>query len=698
MSASKDNTGLLGVGHPALKSSNSLHLACRECQRKKVKCDRIHPCGPCSRAGFTCKPSTRKPRARADKGVDAELRERILKLERLVGTFQGDNSVDEKPIESRTNSVGQSSSSAQTNAGSPGSPSIVESASPNTTKYVAGNFWSSLTTEVKALAEAFEEDAYDSDDDESPDLSPPSVQGQANGDHPNTNAGFEFIFCPPGAIYIMPGASTEPEPILAMEMFNAYLRHVEPMYKIFHVPSLKAFVVDGQPYLGKEPDAPCNQALKAAIQYAGANSLTAEECQTRYGKSREQLVSSFRQMVDVALYKADALTTTDLATLQALVTYVTSVRILDCSRRTWTLIALLDRIARAMNIHKETSGESIYTAELKRRLWHAIVFVDCYGSVDRGSEPTIHPDTFTRLLPSNVNDEDFGPASTSLAPREGLTEMTLYLVAARGSSMHLRTHVLDVSTLGEQTWQKRLELAYAYQKDVYENHIRHLDLSIPLHREFKGIAEAACHQTILRAVRPMQLDATSAPPRVDSPWVMALAVNILRQADELWQQMGGAWRRMPWAPWHAIAVALASLCSMRGTPEANEAWDLVDKGMSRFAVDVADGPSGMLWKPITKLYKKAATFRDGGQTTQAAPIPPSMEDIAWNDPFLDPQFAANPALVGMTMNDLPLNTSDSMFSFPPDMASMLPTDDSWLDWEGILKDIDEVKADDMQWM
>jgi hypothetical protein len=582
------------------------------------------------------------------------------------------------------------------NTGSPSPLSPADSVSPNTTKYVAANFWSSLTTEVKALADAFEEDAYGSEDDESPDLSPPSVHGPTNGEQ-STNAGYELIFCPPGAIYIMPGAPTDPDPTIAMDMFNAYLEYVEPMYKILHVPTLKAFVLNGEPYLGREPDAPCNKALKAAIHYAGVSALTADECQAKYGKDRAQLILGFRQMVDISLYQADALSTTDLATLQALVIYVASARILDNSRRTWSMIALLDRIARAMNIHKELPGESVYLAELKRRLYYSIVFLDCYGCVDRGSDPSIHADSYTRLLPANVNDEDFGPNSTSLVPRTALTDMSTFLVSARGSAMHLRMFVQDQTRTADQTWQRRLELAYAYQKDVFENHIRHLDTANPRHQEFKNIAEAACHQTLLRAVRPLQHDASSTPPRVDSPWVMALAVNILRQADVLWQQMGGKWRRMPWTPWHAIAVTLAGLCSIRNTDQANEAWDLVDTGMSRYAVDIADGPNGMLWKPLTKLYQKAAAFRDGEQTQQHAPTQAAVAGM-WDDAFLDPSLAMDPNLSSTIMTDLPLDVSDSMFSFPPDMAGTLPNDASWLDWEGMLKDIDNVKADDMQWM
>lgn len=205
------------------------HLACRECQRKKIKCDRTYPCLQCTRAGIQCKASTRKPRAKAGKTGDAELRERILKLERLVETFQGEDS-KEKPRSSsntipRPDEQSTSPLMVDNAATSPASPSDI--AALEASKYVAGNFWSSLTAEVKALADVFTEDGSNEYDD-SPEDSPNSAQQPPEASQAVT-ADFELIFCPPGVLYIMPGAPLEPDPIMASQLLSAYLMHVEPM-------------------------------------------------------------------------------------------------------------------------------------------------------------------------------------------------------------------------------------------------------------------------------------------------------------------------------------------------------------------------------------------------------------------------------------------------------------------------------------
>ncbi|KAK4628207.1 C6 finger domain transcription factor adaR [Fulvia fulva] len=687
-----------GVPNHSRRQSTGLHLACRECQRKKIKCDRTYPCGQCTRSGLRCQSSTRKPRAKAGaKAVDAELRNRIAKLERLVESFQGDESSSDAPsitpatnaTKSRhTSMTGPESLAVRQNSDSPSSP--MDTALPYTNKYVAGTFWSSLTSEVKALADAFEEDGLPSDDETtSPETTPPSAPYALDSTN-GASAGYELILCPPGVLYVMPGALQEPAPERSAELIHNFLEYVEPSYKMFHVPTLAAFLQQGQPYLHRAPDAPCNKALRASVYFAGINAHTEEECQETYGKPLNQMVQEFRRNVDVALYQADPMNTTETATLQALVLYVASVRVMDPSRRAWSLIGLLVRIARAMGIHREIAGESPFLAEIRRRLWYNIVFLDCYASVDRGSEPAIHPETFSRLLPMNVNDADFGEYSLSVNNTAGRHHRHL----------PLKFSLPEDSTAGPaQSWQTRLELAYEYQRSVNDKFIRHCDpTNMKHHMMIIGTGTAATNAMILRAVRPIQIHPNSVPPRVDSPWVMELALNILRHANASWEQTVGRWRRMPWVPWHAIGVALAGLCSIRGTDQANEACVLVEQAMSRYGANVADSPTDILWRPIEKLYKKAKAFRDQSDVLVpvSAPAPiPAKVDPGWEAPI--PQqpltMQSSPAA---PMN--PLGMPADVFNFPPDMQASLPSDNSWLDWESILKDMDDIKADDMQWM
>lgn len=276
--------------------------------------------------------------------------------------------------------------------------------------------------------------------------------------------------------------------------------------------------------------------------------------------------------------------------------------------------------------------------------------------------------------------------------------MSFPLMTHEGSVMSTRI-VPTVATAKDHTWQQDLKVAYEFQALMNEKYFRYCDSTNPLHETLRYSGIAAVHSLFLRAVRPMQYDNTNSPPSVDSPWVMGLAMNILRHSDGLWGQMSGIWRRMPWVPWHAIAVALAALCSIRGTAVADEAWVSVDKAMARYAPDVADGVNGMLWRPITKLYKKAAAFRAGldtQQNQQTEYTKPSAPNGSAT--FQNPQLPDHDQSMGLQPNDYMLDISDPVFDISPDMMASLPNDTSWLDWESIVRDIDEVKAEDLQWM
>ena len=130
--------------------------------------------------------------------------------------------------------------------------------------------------------------------------------------------------CPPGSIYIMPGALNEPNQDLSAKLCDIFVENVDRMFKIFHVPTLRDFMVRGQPYLGNSHSAQCNHALKAAIWFAATNTLSDEQCVTLCGQRRPEQLSHYRRIVDVALAQADLMNTTNLATLQAFVTYIVS--------------------------------------------------------------------------------------------------------------------------------------------------------------------------------------------------------------------------------------------------------------------------------------------------------------------------------------------------------------------------------------
>ncbi|KXT14713.1 hypothetical protein AC579_6388 [Pseudocercospora musae] len=681
-----EEVGSQGRGEGA---TQHIRLACQACQRKKIKCDRTFPCGQCLRSSLVCEASTRKPRVRhaGKRAVDLELRNRITKLESLVESLSGEVGLVDKDAvtQPRAHHVVTSA---------PGSP-VVENGSP---------FWSTLTNEVQALRDALEED--ESDDEAA---SSPVAQ---NGSERTNDCSLthDLLICAPGAIYVIPGAIPEPPPLMADELYKVYLTNVDPVFKLLHRSTVEAFLFRDMPYFGRPADSPPNQALKAAMWFAAVTTLRDDECAARFSATRSDLLRLCRRHCDAALTLADVMVTTDLATLQAFVVYVAASRITDSSRRPWTMTGLIMRLAQGLSLHHENASHTPFEQETRRRLWHQIRVLDAFAASDRGTEVLIPLASFTTALPNNVDDDDFDENSPYIPNREkGMSDMTFNLMA------HLATRVTmqllaPEHTPDGKTWQQRLELARDLGNELREKYLQFCDLSKPFHRFIHAVGASMAASSMLRAVRPLQKHVSSIPPRVDSPLVLELAVESLRASEATHDDPeAGKWRWMVWVQWHALAVALAGLCSVRDTPLAMTAWLYVEKAYDRHSKQVADSRNGKLWRPVEKLYRKASAFRTGISESaikthkkstgmSKAPQPEvdvsnlSLKDVMIPDTIASRQgYLTNPQpLQIQSHNTTNTGSSNAQMDIQwPAMPSQ-GADLQWMDWENIMQEISAV--------
>lgn len=291
----------MSAAQSTIEDRQHIHLACQACQKRKIKCDRSFPCGQCTRSNLHCVASTRKPRARhaGKRTVDGELRNRITKLESLVESLSGE--------------VGLQDDSPSGDISTPAAELADSASSPTVGKYIGSSFWSSLTTEVQALRDALEEDQQEDEEPTSPITS-------TNGTHGQVAHDYDLLLCPPNAIYVMPGALSEPSPQVQAVLYGTFIQNIAPMLKIFHVPTLRRFLERGEPYLGQDAMALSNRAVKASLWFAAINTISDEDCKMRFGQARSDLVQQYRRIVDVLLAQADVMNMNDMASLQAFLT------------------------------------------------------------------------------------------------------------------------------------------------------------------------------------------------------------------------------------------------------------------------------------------------------------------------------------------------------------------------------------------
>lgn len=147
-----------------------------------------------------------------------------------------------------------------------------------------------------------------------------------------------------------------------------------------------------------------------------------------------------------------------------------------------------------------------------------------------------------------MNDSDFDESSTTIINREeGLTDTTFNLMAHAATTLNVELFAPETSAAKGRTWQQRLDLAQDLGKQLRAKYLQFCDLSKPFDRFLYAIGNSMIAASALRAVRPIQRHVSSVPPRVDSPFVLQLAVDSLRENDAMHQDPeAGGWRWIVW--------------------------------------------------------------------------------------------------------------------------------------------------------
>lgn len=329
----------------------------------------------------------------------------------------------------------------------------------------------------------------------------------------------------------------------------------------------------------------------------------------------------------------------------------------------------------------------------------------------------IGAESYTVQIPTLTNDDLFDENSTDIPVLEGRKTDLSFVNLCFDACYTIETLLKSEARPSGETWEKRHQLALQFSARVDERYMQYFNKGTAFDNFCHAVCESMKASMILRAVRPMQRYVSSTPPRVDSPYVLRIAMENLRGSDRIYNtESAGRWRWQIWVQWHALAVALAGLCSIRNTPLAEETWYYVERQYSQSEKFVADTKNGMLWRPVEKLYKKAVAFRDAAPGQIPKFTPKAQQSIVTDStpsqlsfsapttssprptfkPF-GPQFipeypsttADMPAPSNLPMGSMSLSPS---MGIVPDFSNGLgdldqfAADPSWVDWSQIMND------------
>ena len=149
------------------RNPNHYPLSCTHCRQRKIKCDKKHPCSPCSRSNLNCVFPERarhpKKKSASSKATNDELMRRLGRMEELIEKMkvEGKDITGKKVVEDDSSSPDPTLSRQDSEVRSPGSNGP-EGAEDRMSQFISTNFWRSLSSEVSANALMCQRDQFQS--------------------------------------------------------------------------------------------------------------------------------------------------------------------------------------------------------------------------------------------------------------------------------------------------------------------------------------------------------------------------------------------------------------------------------------------------------------------------------------------------------------------------------------------------------
>ncbi|KAF9638552.1 hypothetical protein BFW01_g9449 [Lasiodiplodia theobromae] len=437
---------------PKIRRRNRLITSCLECRRRKLKCDKLHPCTNCTRFSRDCVFLAPALDAASQLRL-AEIKEKMGSLERTL----------EEDIARKNESRARSSSR-------PGSklPGLED---------VSGEEDASELEEERGLEPtplAIEDAPYDDNmcDDNLVDLGVqfgrmriteriggfvrpklaqeltealkevPELFPDPNEPHPSSRQIHPSSYLMPGPDYLAPSANfffapssrkhgllhSLPAKSMADTLLKQYWLAVHPVATAVHRPLFERQYASFWKDIsnGLEPRASL-QALVLAAMLSAAVSLSEDTVTTEYGTTKAELVENFKEATEAALSRANVVRTTKLETLQAFVMYLIPLCRTEVSRAHSALTAMAIRLAECMGLHRDGARYGIPAVEthVRRLVWYQLCFLDIRVCEASGPRPQIREDDFDTKFPLNVDDADFESSNPPTKDADHFTDMTI---------------------------------------------------------------------------------------------------------------------------------------------------------------------------------------------------------------------------------------------------------------------------------
>ncbi|KAI5306304.1 hypothetical protein KEM56_001489, partial [Ascosphaera pollenicola] len=502
------------VGEPArIRRRNRMITSCLECRRRKLKCDRSHPCSNCAKASREC--------LFLAPALDFTSRMKLTELKDKMGTL-------ERTLE--WDMVDRARAS--------------EEFHPDVDTHKYGSLWGTqdeayfpvpddeknLQPNPLAVPDVGYED--ESDDDETYDLGfklgklritdrlggfvRPRITDELTAvlsDLSFKEEGFSQIVQPLSkptrlenlsaeekAIYFSPSSTFTaprseiimgpqspysvrdylPSQVVCDLLFRHYLEAVHFAAKIVHRPTFEKQYRDfcGMVVRGSEPPASL-QALIFAALFSAVVTYPEDDFTLKFGISQRKIMDNLQMGTEMALCKAHVIRTGKATTLQALVMYLIPMCRSEISRAHSVLVGAAIRLAECLGFHRdpEEFDFSIIDTQVRRMIWYQLCYLDIRTSEVQGPRATIKRESFSTKFPLNVDDVELMDSDPPRTDAVRWTDMTLTRIRIECQELHrilyvdrLRIDKKQISLLAVlsniESFKKAMEIKYGSLLDV----------------------------------------------------------------------------------------------------------------------------------------------------------------------------------------------------------------------------------------
>ncbi|KAJ5681981.1 uncharacterized protein N7477_001921 [Penicillium maclennaniae] len=191
---------------------------------------------------------------------------------------------------------------------------------------------------------------------------------------------------------------------------------------------------------------------------------------------------------------------------------------------TWNSAGSLLRLAVNQGLHRDPrnfSALSVFDAEMRRRIWATVLEINVQLSIDTSMPPLFSLDDFDTDPPSNLDDEDFDQATTVLPPsqpKDWYTHSSLQILLSQSFPARLRIARIINQPTHRQCYEPTLHLGSEIAASCKEMAAAfHNYFSRPAKSSFRPtpfhhrLMDSLLHRFLLHIYRPFAIQAIKDP-------------------------------------------------------------------------------------------------------------------------------------------------------------------------------------------